>query len=364
MRGYRQFRGRGFTLIELLVVIAIIAILIGLLLPAVQKVREAAARLKCQNNFKQVGLGTMNFESAYGMFPRSGEHLIHSGTTHYKTQCFHSPLTMILPFMEQGNVYQQINLKLRHNEGQNAVDAAAGKGFGAAIKIYICPVNPVRTTDRDQEGYGYTDVAFLPYVESSTTQYDVPPGKYNSAISSAPYPLAYYQNYPGAAADVSPQKTFQLKPSTDPQMAAFDPFFGGARITAITDGTSNSVLAYEDAGRHDGMKGVTDQTGASCAANNYLDPRDNQGRRHWRWGEPDSSSGNSKTINNLMAIYGKSPNIPCHDVANNNEPASYHSGGANFLMADGSVKFMRDSTPQAVLFAMGTRDSGEVFSFD
>jgi prepilin-type N-terminal cleavage/methylation domain-containing protein/prepilin-type processing-associated H-X9-DG protein len=347
----------GFTLIELLVVIAIIAVLIGLLLPAVQKVREAAARMKCQNNFKQVGLGTMNFESTYGMFPRSGEHLIHSGSTHYKTQCFHSPLTMILPYMEQGNVYQQINLKERHNEGSNAVAAASGQGYGAAIKIYICPTNPVRQADRDTSGYGVTDVAFLPYVEVGAGQYLVPAGKYNSAISSAPYPLSYYQNYGSGSPDVAPNKTFQLKPSS--QLLGFDPFFGGARITAVTDGTSNSILAYEDVGRHEGM------TGASpCAPNNYLDPVTGQGRAHWRWGEPDSSSGNSQPINNQIATWGKSPNTPCHDVFNNNEPASYHTGGANFLMTDGSVRFVKDSTSQAVLFALGTRDGGEAVSLD
>lgn len=350
---------RAFTLIELLVVIAIIAVLVGLLLPAVQKVREAAARMKCSNNFKQVGLAVHNFESAQGFFPRSGEHLIHSGTTHYKTQCFHSPLTLILPYIEQGNIYNQINLKERHNEGSNATAAAAGQGYGAVVKIYICPTNPVRTAERDTQGYAVTDVAFLPYVEVGAGQFLVPAGKYNSAISSAPYPLSYYQTYTGGSPDVAPNKTFQLKPSSQLASLGFDPFLGGARISSVTDGTSNSVLAYEDTGRHEGM------TGAGCSPpNNYLDPVTLQGRAHWRFGEPDSSSGNSQQINNQMTLWGKSPNTPCHDVANSNEPASYHTGGCNFLMADGSVRFMRDTTPLATLFAMGTRDGGEAVSFD
>ncbi len=348
----------AFTLIELLVVIAIIAVLIGLLLPAVQKVRAAAARMKCQNNFKQVGLGFHNFESTYGRFPRAGEHLLEDSGNKYKVQCFQSPLTMVLPYIEQENVYRQLDLRLRHNEGANAIAAVQGRGFGATIPIYICPINPVRANTKDGEGYGVSDVAVLPYVEIGPGQWQVPPGRYNSAASGGPYPISFYKLYTSTDPTVSPNKLFQLKTSAElTAMGGIDPFLGGATIVSITDGTSNSVLAYEDVGRHEGM------TGASpCSPNNYLDPVDNRARRHWRWGEPDNASGNSSTINNGIAIWGRSPNTPCHDVFNNNEPASYHTGGANFLMADGSVRFVSDSTDQGVLFAIGTRDGGEVFT--
>ncbi len=130
----------GFTLIELLVVIAIITILIGLLLPAVQKVREAAARAQCQNNLKQLGLATQNMHDTYGTLPPAIGHYP-AYDTGWQTEC---PLTFILPFIEQQNLYHDIRAQGGINPGGGALDY---NGKSPVIPpIYFCPSDATRAS--------------------------------------------------------------------------------------------------------------------------------------------------------------------------------------------------------------------------
>jgi len=341
-------RQSAFTLIELLVVIAIIAVLIGLLLPAVQKVREAAARMKCSNNLKQMGLGLHNFESAQGKFPRAGEHILTDSAGNLrKTQDYHSFFTVILPYMEQDNVYRQFNLYYRYNEiGQNQAAAAS------VISPFLCPSNPVSAGPRDSAGYGTLDYATCPYTDITPAGAEKGGDAYlmRAALCGSPYPLNYYTEYSSGDSTVASNKKLHLN-------AGVDPFFGGVTVGAITDGTSNCLAIYEDVGR--GEKYAE-------ASGGYLDPITGTSRKSWRWAEPDSASGVSRRVNNNNSPMGGPATCPwnVHDCGLNNEIFSWHSGGANVLFMDGHVVFLRDSISTITLRGLITRDGGEVVSPD
>src|SRR5262245_26097073 len=214
----RQRNGRaGFTLVELLVVIAIIAILIGLLLPAVQKVRAAAQRAKCSNNIRQIGLAMLNFESTMKGLPRGGEHLLPVGTTlpdgtvidgtaqTGKVQDPQSPFVMILPYIEQNQIADKFETRFRYNDPAHPGNQIASQ---AVPPIFLCPTNPYSDlrsggVGKDSQGFGCADYGTCPYQTSGTTL--VP-----TALTGKVYPLSNYQNYTSADPLVNPAKTVQL----------------------------------------------------------------------------------------------------------------------------------------------------------
>jgi prepilin-type N-terminal cleavage/methylation domain-containing protein len=150
----RNASRRGFTLIELLVVIAIIAILIGLLLPAVQKVREAAARMKCQNNLKQLGLTIHNYESTYGTLPAAYK-LLPAPDADANAQFAGRNVglslhAMLLPFIEQDNLFKQLNPNVSEfntvNIPPNGPHSGPNRAYGNVVKTYLCPSDPTPAT--------------------------------------------------------------------------------------------------------------------------------------------------------------------------------------------------------------------------
>ncbi len=368
---------RGFTLIELLVVIAIIGVLIALLLPAVQAAREAARRSQCVNNLKQIGLGLHNFESSYQAYPRSGEHPVTwTDGNVYKTQDYQSAFTLILPFMEQGNVFNAYNLDLRHNLPSNFTASAT------SLKVFLCPSNGL-SSDRtggegkDNFGYGCSDYAMCPYTEMDTAgnpsdsgAYGVPPAVKKlslAALTSGPYPVGLYTKFSasGGQTYVSSKKLIHL----DPTKGKIDVYFNGPKGAEITDGSSNSMMAYEDAGRSPKMWETVGQN-LAASTGGYLDPETGEARTHWRWAEPDSASGISKLVNNnkgagyalgVQPVAGQCP-WNAHDCGPNNEIFAFHPGGANVLLGDGSVRFVKETLNGRVLRALVTKNEGEIIN--
>jgi prepilin-type N-terminal cleavage/methylation domain-containing protein len=174
VRRIAQPSRQGFTLIELLVVIAIIAVLVSLLLPAVQQAREAARRTQCKNNMKQIGLAVHNFESTFQQLPHPGQcDSTGSSSTVYMTQ---STPTLLLPYIEQANVYNKMDNSLKfaamaaagytttqlHPNASGAVynDANYPDTVAAAktnIPGFVCPSTPIEAGGRSPDGYGVWD---------------------------------------------------------------------------------------------------------------------------------------------------------------------------------------------------------------
>jgi prepilin-type N-terminal cleavage/methylation domain-containing protein/prepilin-type processing-associated H-X9-DG protein len=326
VNGSRKIPQRqGFTLIELLVVIAIIAILIGLLLPAVQKVREAAARMSCSNNLKQLGLAVMNYESAYQQLPSGGEGT-NFGTSPASTdfdnnnpnsffgtpKYYHSLHTYILPYIEQDNIYRQVNL-LNYYNYQPAP-------FQIAVKTFICPSYPGKSAD--SAGFGYCHYAATVY-----TDIDPVTGVRNKATRRN-----------GAIHG------------------------GGSRLADITDGTSNTIMLAEDAGRTEAfLSAYPDPTGDGSYGNSN--------RKFWRWAEQDNGYGVSgdplgtgRAINNNPTPFGGPSSCiwTSNNCGPNDEIFSFHPGGAMVVLCDGSVRFLRDSTPAPQIRFLVTASDGDI----
>ncbi|MDY3562133.1 DUF1559 domain-containing protein [Gemmata sp. JC673] len=296
---------RGFTLIELLVVIAIIAILIGLLLPAVQKVREAAARMSCQNNLKQIGLAMHNYESANGGLPPR------RNTTTGQRRGW-GPA--ILPYVEQAALGGNYRLDKEFFAPENAANIIV------PLKIFTCPSVPnnPRTVTVTFSGVSATGAA----------------GDYFGPNS---FQSTLYGNQ-----NLSGNNTCTAMSDN-----------ANRKFTDITDGTSNTLLVTEQAGRPDFyILGVKKASNTEQAAYN-------------QWGPWAAYQVTRLQQFGSDGITADGDGGPCTINCNNSQGVyAFHSGGAPAVFCDGSVRFMRVGMNPNTLFAVVTCNGGEILSED
>ena len=342
----------AFTLIELLVVIAIIAILIGLLLPAVQKVREAANRTQCVNNNKQLGIALHSFHDAHKFIPPAGVDAIGWPKWNIPPNCVHGMAQFILPYIEQDGLYRQYrwDRDWRAAENQPVVTAR--------LKVYLCPSVPTGAVRMSNVKTS------APFTWQEYAGDYAPQSGYRRALSDA--------GYCDYVAGDSPTATWTAQELTwldqigrgGPYRGVFDSIAFPEQpnnvftFLSISDGLSNTVFLTEDAGRP-----LSFVTGGKPHPTNPEGGNLVGGVRQGLDGAGWASRGMNYGIDGV-GLDGLGSG-PCFmNCSNGDEHYSFHAGGGIHLFGDGAVRFVSEKLPTRVQAAMTTRVGGEVFPIE
>jgi len=342
MARYQNCR-RGFTLVELLVVIAIIGILVGLLLPAVQAAREAARRMQCSNNMKQIGLAVHNHESAFKFIPAYGKII---PLAQYPTspsfplaaanagfrETF-AALAQLLPYMEQANITVLTDLRRSYVDPINMPPAYGTLNPAAmnTVPSFICPSTPGTMPSDYALYFGTTPIGNRGPIVLPRTDYVPLRGLHSSLAVCAGMANSTTQN--GMMGSINTE----LKPSV--------------RLAEVSDGLSNTICIAELAGKQN-IYFRSRRTPGSTLADGGL--------------TLNSFYGDSNAARNIRGYSGISILTPTQagcssiNVLNIDGLYSFHTGGVQILRGDGSVSFMSESTNATTLASLITRDGGEV----
>jgi prepilin-type N-terminal cleavage/methylation domain-containing protein/prepilin-type processing-associated H-X9-DG protein len=346
---------RGFTLIELLVVIAIIAVLIGLLLPAVQKVREAAARVKCQNNIKQIALAVHNYESSNGYFPASFRAERKNGLPRYFD--LWGALALLSPYLEQTAIYNSIPLDQTMFLGPPTYAITAPTAALTTVPIFLCPSDKAQSVD--SSAYGLSGpLGPVNYVFCLGT------GLTNGLTGwyGSPY------DADGVFYASSKVRITDITDGTSNTAAISESLLGDGDESAQSRLPARPDVEYVYTADPSSSRTTTPITDANCAGTVW---RNVQQRRGFSWvaGEPRCTQYNHYYLPNsstpdCITNYTSSDPVLGSTGHGWKAARSRHSSGVNLALCDGSVRFVSNGISLTTWRALATRAGGETLGND